>query len=81
VAKNENMEQKKYHFPMLIEQDEDNIYVGSCPVFNGCHSSGKSIDEAMKKMHEVIKMCFEDRKPGNSNHLIGFGEIEMRIAV
>jgi predicted RNase H-like HicB family nuclease len=66
---------------MLIEQDEDNMYVGSCPVFKGCHSDGEIIDKATKKIHEVIEMCFEDRKPENSNHAIGFREIEMQIAV
>ena len=27
-----------HHFPVLIEQDEDNVYIVSCPSFKGCHS-------------------------------------------
>jgi len=54
------METRKYHFPILIEQDEDSIYIVSCPVFKGCHSYGKT---AMKNIHEVIEMCLEEEKP------------------
>lgn len=56
------METQKYHFPILIEQDEDDVYIVSCPVFKGCHSYGKSVDEAMKNIQEVIEMCLEEEK-------------------
>jgi predicted RNase H-like HicB family nuclease len=72
---------QKHHFPILIEQDEDNIYIVSCPVFQGCHTFGKTIDEAMKNIHEVIEMYLEDEQPTSHNHFIGFREIEMQIAV
>jgi predicted RNase H-like HicB family nuclease len=75
------MTQRKVHFPILIEQDEDNVYIVSCPVFKGCHSYGKTVDEAMDNIQEVIEMCLLDSQPDNLNHFIGFREIEMQIAV
>ncbi|GAA4464879.1 type II toxin-antitoxin system HicB family antitoxin [Nemorincola caseinilytica] len=75
------MATQKYHFPILIEQDEDDIFIVSCPVFKGCHSYGKTIDEAMKNIQEVIEMCLEEEKPNSLNHFIGFREIEMQVAV
>ena len=75
------MATKKYHFPILVEQDEDNIYIVSCPVFKGCHSYGKTMEEAMTNIQEVIEMCLEEEKPESLNHFIGFREIEMQIAV
>ena len=75
------METQKYHFPILIEQDEDNVYIVSCPVFKGCHSYGKTVDEAMTNIQEVIEMCVLEERPGILNHFIGFREIEMQIAV
>ncbi len=72
---------QKFHFPILIEQDEDNIYIVSCPVFQGCHTFGKTIDEAMKNIQEVIEMYLEDEKPAAVNHFIGFRELELQIAV
>lgn len=75
------MATQKYHFPILIEQDEDDVFIVSCPVFKGCHSYGKTIDEAMKNIQEVIEMCLEEEKPTSMNHFIGFREIEMQVAV
>ncbi len=75
------MKKQKFHFPILIEQDEDDVFIVSCPVFKGCHSYGKTVDEAMKNIEEVIEMCVQEEKPSTLNHFIGFREIEMQIAV
>nr|WP_218969824.1 type II toxin-antitoxin system HicB family antitoxin [Thermodesulfatator atlanticus] len=48
--------------PIIIEQDEDGYYIVSCPVFKGCHSYGKTIDEALKNIREVIELCLEEEK-------------------
>ncbi len=72
---------QKYHFPILIEQDEDKIYIVSCPVFKGCHSYGNTVDEAMKNIQEVIEMCLQEEQPNSFNNFIGFRELEMQIAV
>ena len=74
---------KTNHFPIIIEQDEDNIYIVSCPVFKGCHTYGKSIDEAMKNIKEVIEMCIEENienKKKYTNRFIGFRELELKTA-
>ncbi len=55
-------ETKILHLPILVEQDEDNFYIVSCPVFKGCHSYGTSIDEALSNIEEVIEMCIEEAK-------------------
>ena len=49
----------KKHFPILVEQDVDGIFIVSCPLFQGCHSYGKSIDEALSNIQEVIELCLE----------------------
>ena len=71
---------RKIHLPIMIEQDEDKMYIVSCPQFKGCHSYGKTIEEAMKNIHEVIKMCMEEEKIENVNEFVGFREIEFEIA-
>ncbi len=48
---------KLYHFPIFLEQDEDGIYIVSCPSFKGCHSYGKTVDEAMANIREAIAVC------------------------
>ncbi|MFA6486247.1 MAG: type II toxin-antitoxin system HicB family antitoxin [Candidatus Magasanikbacteria bacterium] len=49
-------------FPILIEKDEDGYYVVECPVFAGCYSQGRTLDEAMKNIHEVIELCLEEKQ-------------------
>ena len=69
----------KAHFPILIEQDEDNIFIVSCPQFKGCHSYGKTIEIAMKNIAEVIEMCIEEQKQDTINQFVGFRELELEI--
>jgi len=63
--------------PILIEQDENDVYIVSCPVFKGCHSYGKTIEEAMKNIEEVIEMCIEETPVENLNRFIGYREIQI----
>ena len=65
------------HLPILVETDEDGVYIVSCPVFKGCHSYGKTIDEAIENLKEVIEICMGEEKPANLNRFIGFREIEI----
>ncbi len=69
------------HLPILVEQDEDNIYIVSCPVFKGCHSYGKTVDEALVNIREVIEMCIDEEKEKVSglNRFIGFRELQISI--
>jgi predicted RNase H-like HicB family nuclease len=53
---------KRYQLPIFIEKDEDGFYVVECPVFLGCYSQGKTIDEALKNIREVIDLCLEEKE-------------------
>jgi predicted RNase H-like HicB family nuclease len=53
---------KSYQLPILIEKDEDGFYVVECPLFSGCYSQGKTIDEALKNIREVIDLCLEEKE-------------------
>ncbi len=79
MKKNNN---QKIHLPILIEQDEDDIYIVSCPIFKGCHSFGKTIDEALDNIREVIDICLEEEgEKGLTgiNRFVGFREMEVLI--
>jgi predicted RNase H-like HicB family nuclease len=56
------MTKENLHLPLLVEMDEDGYYVVSCPVFRGCHAQGKTIEEAIFNIREVVEMCLEDEK-------------------
>ncbi len=68
---------EKLHLPIIIEMDEDEYYIVSCPLFRGCHSYGKTIDEALENIREVIEMCLEETKVEELNKFVGFRELEV----
>ncbi len=52
---------EKLQFPVFIEKDEDGFFVAECPVLKGCFTQGKTLDEALKNIEEVIEMCVEEK--------------------
>ncbi len=53
---------KKINFKklqVLIQRDEDGLYIASCPAIKGCHSQGDSYEEAMKNIKEAIELNLE----------------------
>ncbi len=48
--------------PLFMEKDEDGFYVVECPVLEGCYTQGKTIDEALKNIREVIEMILEEKE-------------------
>ena len=48
--------------PLLIEKDEDGFYIVECPVLEGCYSQGKTLDQALKNIREVISLILEEKK-------------------
>ena len=49
----------KNEFLVIIEKGEDGYYVGTVPELNGCHTQGKTLDELMENIREVIALCLE----------------------
>ncbi|MEE8131562.1 MAG: type II toxin-antitoxin system HicB family antitoxin [Candidatus Paceibacterota bacterium] len=47
------------HLPLLVEKGEDGFYVVECPLFEGCYTQGKTIDEALRNIREVIELAFK----------------------
>jgi len=48
---------KKFH--VLIEKDEDGVYVGKVIELQGCLSQGDTLDGLMKNIKEAIELCLE----------------------
>lgn len=63
------------NFPIILEQDEDGIFIISCPLFKGCHSYGNTKEEAMINIREAIELCLEDEQPINT--YLEVNEIEL----
>ncbi len=51
---------KSKEFYVVIERDEDGIYIGEVPQLKACYSQGETIDELMQNIREVIELCLEE---------------------
>ena len=51
----------KREFYVVIEQDEDGCYVGEVPQLRGCYAQGRTMDELLQNIREVIEMCLEEQ--------------------
>ena len=53
------------YYIVLIDQDEDSIFVVECPSLPGCISQGKTRKEAVENIRDAIKGYIESLKKHN----------------
>jgi predicted RNase H-like HicB family nuclease len=63
----------EYH--VLIERDEDGFYVGEVPQLRACYSQGRTIDELLVNIREVIEMCLEEEDPAQIAEVVGIQKV------
>jgi predicted RNase H-like HicB family nuclease len=70
----------KKHYPVIIEQDEDGVFIVECPLFDGCRSYGHTIDEAMANIQEAIQACEDSDSPEEAfTTFVGVRDIELPV--
>ena len=68
----------KYNFTVVIERDEDGIYVAEVPDLKGCYTQGATLEEVLKNIKEIIELCLETQKgEAHSYERIGVQKIEV----
>jgi len=81
VVINAWMVEEMKQFPIVIEQDEDGVYIVSCPTLQGCHSYGNTMDEAVSNIMEAIQVCLEEMKTEDRGRLrfIDIRQVELTL--
>lgn len=72
-------------FPVLIEQDENGMYVGSIPSIRSCYTQGRTLEELYENLKEVVQLCLETEKKffgptSRTNRIVGFQNIEFKVS-
>ena len=52
----------KYRFTVVVERDEDGVYIASCPAMQGCHTQGDTYEEAVDNLKDAIRLHIEARQ-------------------
>jgi predicted RNase H-like HicB family nuclease len=53
---------KSLDLTIIIEQDEDGMYVAKVTNIQGCYTQGKTIPEVLKRIKEAIQVCIESEE-------------------
>jgi len=52
----------KREFNVIIEQDEDGVYIASVPELPGCHTQANTLDQLQDRIKEAIELYLEVSK-------------------
>jgi len=53
---------KRYRYTVIIEKDEDGVYIASCPALPGCHTQGDTYEEALENLKDAINLNIAARR-------------------
>lgn len=69
-------------FTVYIEQDEDGMFIGSVPAIPSCYAEGRTQDEMMKNLEEVLKLCLRNlsKKEIMQTKFVGIQNLELSNA-
>lgn len=71
---------KKYNITILIEKDEDGIYVASVSALKGCHTQAKTAEELLPRIKEAIELCMEvEGDELLQNEFVGVQQLEVIV--
>ena len=51
-----------YKFTVVVERDEDGLYVASVPLLQGCYTQGETYEEVLENVKDAIKLHIEARR-------------------
>ena len=60
------MKKQILNFNVIIEKDEDGVFVARVPEIDGCYTQGKTLQEVLERIKEAIEVCLE----GDKEHIV-----------
>lgn len=53
---------QRYRFQAIVEQDEGGMFVAEISAIKACYAQGRTFEEAIANVTDVLKMCIEQMK-------------------
>ena len=65
-------------YRIIIEQDEDGIYVAKVSEIEGCYTQGKTLQEVLERIKEAIEVCLKaDKEEVNPMRFVGIQIVQV----
>jgi predicted RNase H-like HicB family nuclease len=55
----------KRAYTVIVEKDEDGVYIAEVPSLRSCYTQGDSIEQVMERIKEVMGLCEKEEEPEN----------------
>ena len=52
----------EYEFTVVIEKDEDGMFIAICPALLGCATAGETREEAIEMIKDAMRLHIQDRR-------------------
>jgi len=73
----------KQSFTVLIEKDEDGVFIGTVKSMKGCYTYGKTLDALMANLKEAVEVHLEafglEEKELPATRFAGVQELEVEV--
>lgn len=75
---------RKHVFQVIVEQDEAGYFVAECPALKACYTQGRTYEEVIENIKDVIKLCLADYKKAGRHiphqpEIIGVKRLEVAV--
>ena len=72
----------KHVFQVIVERDEVGYFVAECPALKACYTQGRTFEEVLENIQDVIALCLKDlkkrgKKVPKQPEIIGVRRIEV----
>ncbi len=65
-------------FNVIVEQDEDGVFISEVVGLPGCHTQGRTLDELMERTKEAISLYLKEQEDIQiKDNFIGIQKIEV----
>ncbi|MFA6304546.1 MAG: type II toxin-antitoxin system HicB family antitoxin [Patescibacteria group bacterium] len=73
---------KNLNFTVYIERDEDGVFIGSIPTIPSCYAQGKTQEDMLKNLREVLRLCLRNNKRDTleNTKFVGIQNLEVAYA-
>lgn len=65
-------------YDVVIEQDETGAFIADVPILPGCHSWGKTKEEALANVREAIELYLEIQG-APSSHVVAIEKVSVGV--
>lgn len=73
------MEKKVMDFSVLLERDSAGWYVARVPDLRGCHTQGKTVEQALERIEEAIKAYLEPGMEVEPMEFVGAHRVQVAV--